>query len=689
MPELTRRTPIAVRISPLLMLLAAGWTAAVELDSSIVTPGAGPVQDSVFSAIAAVKPALVKIDVVSFEYMGGREIKYESTGSGVIVTPEGHVVTNHHVAGKAHRIVCTMSDRREVPGTLVGADPLTDIAVIKLADPANGRYPCAHFGNSAHIKVGDRVLAMGSPLALSQSVTMGIISNRELTMPKEYWPFDRIEIEGEDVGSLVVWIGHDAPIFPGNSGGPLVTLDGKIIGINEIDMGIAAAIPGNLANNVAQQLMKRGKITRSWLGLEAQPLLKGQSASAGVLISGTIENSPARNAGLLPGDILAKIDGKETTVRYLEELPDFNAIISSLSIGKDVKAEIVRNGKKTAVTVTPQEREYVNAKPQELLAWGLTVSPISLMQAKEMKRGDQKGVLVTSLRPGGPCDQAIPPIEQNDVIVAVGEAPIASVGDLIAFTKKALVRQEDRVPVLVTFERKQEQFLTVAKIGVNELEDKGLEVRKAWLPVSMQVLTSDIAEQLGIKGRTGMRITQVYPGSSAQKGGLRVGDIITAIDKEPIAASEPEDEELLPALVRRYKIGSTAALTILREKKEQVVKVELASSPRPAKEMEKYRDVDFEFTVRDISVFDKARESWQQNQQGVLVDAVEQGGWAALGMLAVGDLMLTLDGDKIVSVADVEKAMKKIAEKKAASVILQVRRGIHTLFVELEPDWKK
>ena len=129
------------------------------------------------------------------------------------------MVTNHHVAGKTKAIVCTLSSREEIPAELVGTDPLSDIAVIKLKPAKPRKFPVATFGTATSLKVGDRVLALGSPLALSQSVTMGIVSNTEMIMPQLFWPFNRMTLEGEDVGSLVRWIGHDAAIFGGNSGG--------------------------------------------------------------------------------------------------------------------------------------------------------------------------------------------------------------------------------------------------------------------------------------------------------------------------------------------------------------------------------------------------------------------------------------------------------------------------------------
>ena len=190
------------------------------------------------------------------------------------------IVTNHHVAGRTRAITCTLANREEMPAELVGTDPLSDIAVIQLKPATPRTFPVAAFGDVTKLNVGDRVLALGSPLALSQSVTMGIVSNTEMIMPGMFWPFNRMTLDGEDVGSIVRWIGHDAAIFGGNSGGPLVNLQGQIVGINEISLGLAGAIPADLAREVAEAIMREGRVKRGWIGLEIQPLLSSSTSEA-------------------------------------------------------------------------------------------------------------------------------------------------------------------------------------------------------------------------------------------------------------------------------------------------------------------------------------------------------------------------------------------------------------------------
>ena len=271
------------------------------------------------TAIARVGPSLVRIHVVMIDHVAGREVKREASGSGTIISPEGYVLTNHHVAGRTRAITCTLASREEIPADLVGTDPLSDLAVLKLHPARPTTYPAAKFGDSSKLKVGDPVLALGSPLALSQSVTMGIVSNIEMILPGMFWPFNRMTLDGEDVGLIVRWIGHDAPIFGGNSGGPLVNMAGEIVGVNEISLGLAGAIPADLAQEVSAALIREGRVRRSWIGLDVQPRLKSDASTRGALVGSTIEGSPAAKAGFVPGDLLVRLGDNPVNVQFAEE----------------------------------------------------------------------------------------------------------------------------------------------------------------------------------------------------------------------------------------------------------------------------------------------------------------------------------------------------------------------------------
>ena len=523
-----------------------------------------PLRPAMDKAIARVQPALVRIQVVWVDYAQGREVKHEASGSGFIVKKQGFVVTNHHVAGRATRAVCVFSNNEEIEATLVGTDPLTDIAVLKLDNAKHPEFPTVAWGDSAGIAVGDTVLALGSPLALSQSVTRGIVSNSKMTMPAMFRRFGGFEMEGEDVGSLVRWIAHDASIFPGNSGGPLVNLAGAVIGVNEISLGLGGAIPSNLARDVAEQIIARGSVQRSWLGLEIQPLLKGAGQTRGVLVSGVVTDSPAERAGFQSNDILVRLDDQEISVRFDEELPVLNLQVVGIPIGKEVSAVVLRAGREVPLKIRTAEREPAVFRQTEFKQWGLTAKNIPFLIAKEMKLANRDGVLVTSLRTGGPGGEAKPNLQPNDVIKSVAGQPINSIADLLQATAELTKDKKVPVPVAVEFTRRAERFLTIVKIGIRDQDDPGLEARKAWLQVAVQVITREMAEQFGSNGVTGVRITQVYPHSTAAAAGLQPGDWVLAIAGEPIAASQPGDEEVFTSRIRQYRVGDQPELTVVR-----------------------------------------------------------------------------------------------------------------------------
>ena len=672
--------------SAVLSLLSA---ALLLLPTARAAEPVDPLHPAMEAAIQRVKPSLVRIMVVWTDYREGREIKREQSGSGFIVDPRGYVVTNHHVAGHAARATCVFSDNEEVEAVLVGADPLTDIAVLKLAGDGTRKFPAVEWGDSTAAAVGDTILAMGSPLALSQSVTRGIVSNVKMTTPRGFANDEEFQLDGEDVGALVRWLAHDAQIFPGNSGGPLVDMDGRVIGVNEISYGLSGAIPSALAHAVADRIIAEGGVSRTWLGLELQPLLKGAAPARGVMVSGVVKGSPAERAGAKAQDLLLALDGKDITVRFDEELPLLNQFIVSLPIGKEVSARVLRDGQEQTLKIVTALREAADFRQTELKAWGMTAKDVSLKAAREMRLEETGGVLVATVRSGGPCGEAKPAIETEDVIRTVGGKPVANVAALADLTRELTKKGGAPVPVAVEFERRGERFLTVVKVGVWDRDDRSAEAHKAWLAVAVQVITRELAVSLGDPAMTGVRITRVYKHGTAEAAGLKAGDLIFGVDGDKIPAAQTGDEEVFEARLSQAHSGDKPVFSIIRDGKPLKIAAELVPSPEAEREKEKYRDEEFEFTARDLSYFDRIRQDLPEDAGGAIVTEVKSGGWAALGFLHGNDIIQFVNDEAVADAAALKARMKTLGRAKSKYVVFRVRRGIHTRSLQLEPDWDK
>ena len=386
-----------------------------------------------------------------------------------------------------------------------------------------------------------------------------------------------MSLDGESVGELVRWFGHDAVIFGGNSGGPLVDTDGRIAGINEIGVGsLGGAIPANTAKAVAAELIKQGRITRGWTGVEVQPLLRSLSVKdvRGVLVRGALEGSPAAAAGFRQGDIITSVAGQEVSADCDENMPAYHRLVSALRPGVAVPFVVRRGDQGITLTVTPLAREANEARELELTAWGLTVRNLTRMSALYTKRPDTQGVMVDSLRPGGPSAEAKPALMDGDIILTVAGRPVATAAALRQVSRELLQDKTEPESGLVGFARGSSQMLSVVRVGPEVDPAIAPRAPKPWAGVSTQVLTAEIAKALNLKGKAGVRITQVLPNSNAEKAGLKVGDLLVKLDGKVIPARRPEDSEVFAALLREYPVGTDVALDVLRDGQARAVLVE-------------------------------------------------------------------------------------------------------------------
>ena len=635
-----------------------------------------------------VYPAVVNILAVTRYFSEGRAQRAPSGGSGVIVTPQGHVLTNYHVAGNSTRITCSLTTGETLEATVVAHDPLTDLSILKLRADPKRRFPYAPLGDSDALKVGEYVLAMGNPLMLSSSATLGIVSNTR----RVFTDFTQTEIEeleldeGETTGLLTRWIQHDALILPGNSGGPLVNLNGEVVGINELGgSGMGFAIPSNLARQVLQQALKTGRIERGWLGVTVLPVEK-LGRKTGVLVSSVFPGSPAQKAGIQPGDIILFIDGAPVNARFFEEIPLFHQKVASLPVGKKVTIRLLRGGKERTVTAVTARWERARGEEEEFREAGITAQNITRAMMVARKLATQQGVLVTGVRPGYPFDSARPNLKRNDIITSVNGV---ATPNLSALRRSLNAAAKSGGEVVVHFRRGEEHLVTVARLTTPPPDTIGGELARPWLGVKTQVMTSELAKAMDVSEARGFRVTEVYPWTEAGKAGLRVGDIILAVNDTDLEASRPQDADELRRVIEDLSVGEQVQLTILRDAKVQKVSVRLEETPASGETARRVRQKEFEFVVRDITPMDRMENRWNRDQKGVLVVECTMGGWANLAGLRADDLILSINGVPIADTRAFEDVMARVVRERPKVTRIFLRRDGRTHFVFIEPDWAK
>jgi serine protease Do len=359
----------------------------------------------------------------------------QSLGSGVIVSPEGYVLTNNHVVDGATDVKVTLSDKRELKAQIIGTDPKTDVAVLKLE---GSNFPAITLGDSSKVQVGDYALAIGNPFGVGQTVTMGIVSAK-----------GRGNLGIEDYEDFIQ---TDAPINPGNSGGALVNDRGELVGINTAILshgsggneGIGFAIPANLARNVMSQILDHGKVTRGYLGVVIQPISPamakqlGLSKLQGALVGDVSSKGPAQSAGVQRGDVILSIDGK--TVNDSNELRN---TVSMMKPGDTVRLEVSRNGSVKDINVklgelplSKQDAESRHEDPSKDALEGVSVENLDAETAAQLQLPEStKGVVVTGIDPASP--KAESGLQKGDVVQEVNHQPVRNVAEFEQAMHKA------------------------------------------------------------------------------------------------------------------------------------------------------------------------------------------------------------------------------------------------------------
>ncbi len=377
------------------------------------------------------------------EDFGGRERESRSLGSGFVISPDGYILTNHHVVADADEIQVRFSDRRFYDAKVIGSDKGSDVALIKI-DASD--LPTVKVGKSSNLKVGEWVLAIGSPFGFDHTVTAGIVSAKGRSLPSEnYVPF----------------IQTDVAINPGNSGGPLINLDGEVIGINSQIysrtggfMGLSFAIPIELAVNVADQLRENGKVERGFLGVLIQDVDRNLAESFGLdqphgaLVARVMPDSPAEKAGLRVGDVILAFN--DTKLLNSSQLPP---LVGTTRIDEKATLRVLRNGKRRNVDVfvgrleddEPEAQQIpAKAEPAQIEQLGLAVIDIQPEVREELGLEESGGALISDISPGAAQDAGI---RRGDIVLMFDGVEVKNAGHLRELIESA--DQKRTVAVLV------------------------------------------------------------------------------------------------------------------------------------------------------------------------------------------------------------------------------------------------
>ena len=436
------KTSISQRLC---LLLTAG--ALVSSTSQVLAaeppPAAGDFRGVVASARDKVFPTVVYIKVMVESFDSGRKEIISAGGSGVLISEQGEILTNWHVIDKAVEVRCLLSDGRSYDAQVVGSDKDIDVALLQLElDEGAESLPYAELGGSSELVEGDFVMAMGAPWGMSRSVTIGIISCVDRYLP--------------DTSEYSLWLQTDAAISPGNSGGPLVDTDGRVIGLNTrgVMMGgdLGFAVPADTIRELLPRLREKGQIPWTYTGIQLQPLRDFErdmyfDGDTGVIVAHVEQASPAEAAGLRPRDRLLAIDGNDVTGLTYEDLPAIRRMLGTLDEQTDTTLQIQRGSETQELTLTPRAKGDTQGKEKEFPRWDFAAKTINQFDNPSLFFHREKGVFISGVSSPGNAMKA--GLRRDDILSKINGKDVESLDDLQTLHDEAMEGIDSKHRVLV------------------------------------------------------------------------------------------------------------------------------------------------------------------------------------------------------------------------------------------------
>lgn len=390
-------------------------------------------QEVIVGAKAKVFPSVVYLRCVVENFELGKQLRHVSSGSGVLVSADGELVTNWHVVDRAREIRCLLEDGRAFEAELLGSDKDTDLALLRLRLPPGETTPFAVFADGPAPVEGDFVMAMGAPWGLNRSVSFGIVS-----CARRYLP---------ETSEYSVWLQTDASISPGNSGGPLVDTRGRIIGINtrgaQIGGDLGFAVPVETVRLVTERLRRHGSANWAHTGLQLQPLRDFQRnvyfpGDEGVIVAGTDLESPAREAGFRAQDRIVAVAGRPVTALMEEDMPDVRRLFALLPADEPVRVRVRRDGSERELELRPRAKGVVLGREHAFARWDFTVKEINRFETPDLFFQAPNGLYVRGVRTPGNANEG--GLRPRDVLLKVNGLEVAGLDELRRLHEESLAR---------------------------------------------------------------------------------------------------------------------------------------------------------------------------------------------------------------------------------------------------------